>query len=833
MAERTRLRSQLMIAGALLMLLLGAASGFWLFRQKSDADRWVRHTFEVADRLSNVRLLSLRVEAYRRGYLLTGRASDRLNIERVRSDIPAELRKLEAMTADNPRQRVQVPLLAAAVMKRVRSAERSVALYDRGRFVEAVAVVRSAETQREIADVLQLIARIRHEENQLFQSRLARAASSEQRLQILFLSCVLLMFLLGFAMHRERRARLLVLHRANALLEDDILRRQHVEAQLALLATHATDAVIRTDLDGRCIYASPSAEAVLGVDPQRMIGHSVGAGIDPEFRDEVVEFHRLLASGVIERGVITYRAHRADRPNQEFWIEAHSGLVRDQADFRPLEIIASLRDVTERKRLEFALEAAVQAKSAFLANMSHEIRTPMNGVLGFADLLLHSELDPEQQRHVQLIVDSGKAMMRLLNDILDISQVEAGQMQIAPERVELRHVLRNCFKLVQPAAAQKDLLLHINIAPELPAFVRLDGLRLRQILLNLLGNAVKFTHQGEVTLRARHALGKFDEIEILVSDSGIGIASERQAAIFEQFVQAEQSTARRFGGSGLGLAISNRLAQLMGGTLSVESSPGRGSTFCLRPPLAEIAGPELAAPERAAPETAARPLHVLLAEDHDVNQALMEAMLAQLGHRVTTVGNGMLAMGAIARATRTNQPFDLILMDMQMPVMSGIEATRRLRGKGATMPILAITANAYAEDIAECLAAGMQAHIAKPVQLADLAAAIARWVPAAAAGLAPAGLTFTVDPALQARFDARKDELRACAERIADTGQFGDADMDELRGLLHKLAGSAGMFRQAELGRRAGDLEDALETAEPAARPELVRQVSETLAVAA
>jgi PAS domain S-box-containing protein len=832
MAERTRLRSQLMIAGALLMLVVGAASGFWLLRQKSDADRWVRHTYEVADRLANVRVLSLRAEAYRRGYLLTGRASDRTSVASIRAAIPGELRKLEAMTADNPRQRVQVPQLTAAVIGRVDSAERSIALYDQGRAAEAVAELRSGRALAEINHVLRLLTRIRGEEDRLYQLRLQRSAAFEARLQALFLSCVILVLVLGFGIHRERRERLLVLRRANAMLEEDILRRQQAEAQLALLATHATDAVIRVDLEGRCIYASPSSATVLGVAPERMLGHMVGAGIDPEFRDQAIAFHHQLASGAVERGVMTYRAHRADRPDQEIWIEAHSGLVRDQADFRPLEIIASLRDVTERKRLEFALEAAVQTKSSFLANMSHEIRTPMNGVLGFADLLLHSELDPEQQRQVQLIVDSGKAMMRLLNDILDISQIEAGQMRIAPERVDLRHALRNCFKLVQPAAAQKELPLHINIAPELPAFVRLDGLRLRQILLNLLGNAVKFTHHGEVTLRARHVPNRTDEIEILVSDTGIGIAPERQAAIFEQFVQAEQSTARRFGGSGLGLAISNRLAQLMGGSLAVESKPGKGSTFCLRLPLEQVAGPEIVAAEPVAPEPEMRQLHILLAEDHDVNQALVEAMLTQLGHRVTTVGNGMLAMGAIARATRTHQPFDLILMDMQMPVMSGIEATRRLRAKGETIPIVALTANAYADDVAACLASGMQAHLAKPVQLADLAAAITRCVPRAPAAPASAGLTFTVDPALQARFDARKDELHACAERIAEAGLFSDADIDELRGLLHKLAGSAAMFRQAELGRRAGDLEDALETADPGERPDLVRQVSEALAAA-
>jgi signal transduction histidine kinase/DNA-binding NarL/FixJ family response regulator len=488
-------------------------------------------------------------------------------------------------------------------------------------------------------------------------------------------------------------------------------------------------------------------------------------------------------------------------------------------------------DIARRTELEAELiaarasaEAAASAKSSFLANMSHEIRTPMNGVLGFADLLLHADLPPEQQRQAQMIVDSGRAMMRLLNDILDLSKIEAGQMQVAAETVELRHALRNCIKLVRPAAEQKGLELCFEVAPELPAFVQIDGLRLRQIVLNLVGNAVKFTGSGGVTVRARYAGVEADTLEIAISDTGMGIAPERLPAIFEEFVQAEQSTAKRFGGTGLGLPISKRLAELMGGSLSAESTHGRGTTFLLRLPLIEAdeALPEAQGTSAELPE--ARPLHILLAEDHDVNQALMQAMLAQLGHRMTIAADGSQAVTAVLQAHNEGVPFDLVLMDMQMPVLDGVQAARELRAAGQGLPIIALTANAYADDVAACLAAGMQAHLAKPVQVAELARTIVRWTPVQPIAVkVPRALT--IDPSLQERYAARKAELLAFATQIGATRTFADTDMEELRSLLHKLAGSAGMFGEAQLGSEAAELEDALEAATSEQRPDLVEKV--------
>jgi PAS domain S-box-containing protein len=841
LAELMTRRSQWLLVAAFAMLVCCAAAVALLLAEKQNADNWVRHTFEVTDRLSRVRILSLRVEVYRRGYLLTGDSRARGGIEPIRRTLPGEVAALHEMTQDNPVQRPATVALARLIRARLAEIAHSLDLRDAGRIDAATALLAGPANRRATAQMVELIDRIRGEEQRLLALRLKRERDLEGPIQVAGLASGLLVLLLALLVARERRERVLALREANRRLHDDIARREIAEEELAVLAMNATDAVFRIDLAGDCIYASPSTEQVMGLEPARVLGKPIGVAVAPEHREEMFEFHRLLAAGELDRGVITYRTHRFDDPSRELWIEAQCGLIRDPVTAAPREIIASLRDVTPRKQLEIELqaareraEAAVQAKSSFLANMSHEIRTPMNGVLGFADLLLAGDLPPEQRHHAQLIADSSRAMMRLLNDILDLSKVEAGQMQVGSERVELAHALGNCIKLMEPPAAQKGLALGFVVDPALPRHIVADGLRLRQVTLNLLGNAIKFTERGSVTLRVRAGgTAAAPLLEVAVADTGIGIPPERQAAVFEQFVQAERSTERRYGGTGLGLAISSRLAALMGGDLSLRSEEGKGSVFTLRLPLvpAEQAETTVAAPAPSA--GAARPLRVLVAEDHDVNHLLMREMLARLGHQASIVPDGAVAVAAVAEAEAAGAPFDLVLMDMQMPVLGGIAATEAIRAGGVTaerLPILALTANAYADDIAACLAAGMQAHVAKPVQLAELSAAIARWAGAASQ---PAPAALSVSPALWAKFAARLAEITAAAEQIATAASYGDDEIEGLRGLLHKLAGSAGLFHQSALGQRASELEDALEEAPPPERAALIGDVLEALRQAA
>ncbi len=419
--------------------------------------------------------------------------------------------------------------------------------------------------------------------------------------------------------------------------------------------------------------------------------------------------------------------------------------VRHEVKIKTGELVQKEREVSQALADS---EAATAAKSTFLANMSHEIRTPMNGVIGFTQLLDDGRLDDNQQRYVQMISESGAVMMNLLNDILDISKVDAGLMQMNSSPIDVRHILTSCMKLVSPTAETKQLDLIVTIDPLLPKLVNGDGLRLRQVILNLLANAVKFTKKGHVKLEANFRAsrpGETDqnqrsEISICVSDTGIGIAPDRQAAVFEPFQQADGSTARKYGGTGLGLSISNQLVQLMGGEMLMKSQVLKGSSFTINIPVetcdgdgrgnAEIRTEQSDEPPRPS-VVRARKTKILVAEDHDVNQMLLSEMLANLGFEFEIAENGVDAVAIIGQAKQDQEQFDLVLMDIQMPYIDGLKATEIIRNSGISadqLPIIALTANAYAQDIENCLAVGMQAHLAKPFSIEDLQGLIAIWV---------------------------------------------------------------------------------------------------------
>jgi signal transduction histidine kinase/CheY-like chemotaxis protein len=377
-------------------------------------------------------------------------------------------------------------------------------------------------------------------------------------------------------------------------------------------------------------------------------------------------------------------------------------------------------------------QAATIAKSDFLATMSHEIRTPMNGVMGTVELLLDTELTPAQRELVRTAQSSAEFLLIIINDILDYSKLEAGRVELESKRLSPSQVIDGVTSLLSRQATAKDLALVSSVPPDLPGWVLGDPTRLRQVLVNLCGNAIKFTERGEVRLAVTHrclADGAM-ELRFAISDTGIGISDAARAKLFTRFTQADSSTTRKFGGSGLGLAISRQLVELMGGTIGVDSKEGTGSTFWFTircqaseaPSEAEICGQDQPEARRT------RSLRVLVAEDNATNQMLAKAMLAKLGHTVDIVADGRAAVAAVQ-----SRVYDLVLMDVQMPEMDGPTATRIIRGLAgpvATIPIIALTANAMVGDRESYVAAGMSDYLSKPLTLRALKAALARFADA-------------------------------------------------------------------------------------------------------
>ena len=385
------------------------------------------------------------------------------------------------------------------------------------------------------------------------------------------------------------------------------------------------------------------------------------------------------------------------------WVGYQKALARAEANRRTA--VAARADA----------ERAARAKSDFLAAMSHEVRTPMNAVLGAAGLLRQTRLDAPQVDYVEMISNAGSVLMNVLNDILDLSKIEAGKFAILASRTDLRALVKSCADLWTPQAAGAGLTFEVHIDPATPTWVTVDAARLNQILFNLLSNAVKFTDAGGVSLALRATPRGPDSVELAftVADTGMGIAPEAITRLFNAFEQADPSISRRFGGSGLGLAISQRLARLMDGQITVRSEPGRGSVFEVSLP-AMIEAPSAEAP--AAQPAATLPsagLRVLVAEDNAVNRKIVEALLSSLEAAITFTENGAEALDALQ-----TQAFDIVLMDIQMPVMDGVEATRRLRssdGPNARIPVIALTANVMEDQCRAYREAGMDGEIAKPI----------------------------------------------------------------------------------------------------------------------
>ena len=504
------------------------------------------------------------------------------------------------------------------------------------------------------------------------------------------------------------------------------------EARYRFLADNAPGMISRTSLNGEPLYVSPSSSRVFGYTPSEMIHQNAQDMVHPE------DFERVMGAIM---GMIEQRRGRLDEPlcyralhkdGHWIWIETNPTLVFDE-EGEPIEFIDVIRDVTQTKTFEAELEqsrrkaeAAAAAKSAFLANMSHELRTPLTSIIGFSRLMdEQSELAPDARGYARRILDASEALLAIINDVLDFSKLEAGQAQIEIQPLSVRQLVDETTGIVAIQAAAKRLELRTALDPRTPEMIGGDVARLRQVLLNFLSNAVKFTDEGSVTVKTRWRGRKGSgRLRIEVCDTGTGIAADKIGRLFERFSQTEVSINRTHGGTGLGLAISKGAIELMGGEVGVDTAPGQGSTFWFEIPATAAAAPA-AQPAETGPAPDCPPLRVLVVDDTAVNRELVKLMLEPLGLQIEEAAGG--ADGVQAAMTR---PYDLILMDVRMPGVDGLEATRLIRAVSALnrrTPILALTADVQPENALACRGAGMDDVLAKPIVPAELIGKLMQW----------------------------------------------------------------------------------------------------------
>jgi PAS domain S-box-containing protein len=717
------------VSGFTLMIL--AAGLTYNFTVKMDqAAKQVGHAREIRRELNEAEAGLLQLENDQRSYITTGHEQLLDGWDAKVAEVREHLQKLQELEVNHSRQRKVLHQLAVLSSERLDRATRD--LTTGQQMIGAGVGVGLLERSRGLIEAIESDADARLRESQIQSDQASRAVFLMLPLGVFvcFGTLTLGVFFLNSGMGGRQRAE-------GALKE--------AEKKYRGIFENAVEGIFQNTPTGHFISANPAMARMLGFDsPEELIrtrndierqGYA-----EPALRNT---FKQMLE----ENGVVTgfeYEICRKD--GSRIWVSENSRIIRD-AEGRPLYYEGSVRDITQRKEAEVELrtakdaaESANRAKSEFLANMSHEIRTPMNGVLGMTGLLLDTSLTQEQKKFAETIQLSGEALLTIVNDILDFSKIEAGKLELEIVDMNLAHLVRGTVELLKETAKSKGLELHASIDPDVPVGLRGDGGRIRQILINLLGNAIKFTAHGQVELviSLDRQTAETASLHFRIIDTGIGINLETQARLFQAFTQADGSTTRRYGGTGLGLAICKELVEKMRGDIGVASSSGAGSNFWFTVELGKqpkgdaaitsqgIKDIEVREPRASLDQYGgtARAQRVLIAEDNAINQFLATAQLKKLGYAADTVTNGIEVLEAFSRI-----PYDIILMDCQMPELDGYETTRRLRSQGGHQPlIIAMTANAMEGDRELCLAAGMDGYLSKPMRIADLKSALAEAV---------------------------------------------------------------------------------------------------------
>ena len=660
----------------------------------------------------------------------------------------------------------------------------------------------------------------------------------------------------GLALLLRRRARLT----ASAIADKERVEQLLEESELRFrILTRATNEAVRDwNIDDGSVWWNCNVQTLFGYSEEDVGPTNTwwSETIHPDDRNRVVTSLQALMRRSEDFWSGEYRFRRADGSYAEVFDRGY--ILRNQ-DGRAVRMIGSIVDITKRKRemeLARARDAALESarmKSQFLANMSHEIRTPMNSVIGMTDILLHTELTPEQREFVEIVRVSGESLLTIINDILDFSKIEAGKLTFEMQDFEPRTVVEEMVAMLREQTHAKNLHLSAMVAQDMPVAVRGDPGRLRQVLTNLVCNAVKFTPQGGIDVRATkesegdtHVVLRFE-----VTDTGIGVPEEARACLFQPFSQVDASTTRKYGGTGLGLAICKQLVNLMGGQIGCRSAPGQGSTFWFTVRL-EKPGPAVSL-LNVSPEIAQRPVdlpvprlpadirrrtRILIAEDNAFNQKVVLRQVREMGFGADAVASGIEVLEALGRI-----PYDLILMDCQMPEMDGYACAaeiRRWEDGRKHVPIIAMTAHVMREDRDKCLAAGMDDFLSKPVRVAHLGSVLTRWLTASAttaageASVPPTNSADTLSPSPSVDWEIFRElagsdamRLQKLSERYLrqTTEQFAklrDAiatgAAPDVKRIAHSAAGSSAMcgmnpmvalLRELERMGQMGQLADA------------------------
>lgn len=724
------------LAAAILVAIGGVA--YWSITKLTESSRQVQNTEAVNNELHALLVDLNEAETGQRGYLLT---QDRDYLQpylKAQNSVRRNLQDLRQLTADTPRQQQRLNTLTPLIDERLNLLVDILSLQERGQAEAALQLLQTNREQALMAEIRSLVSQMRVEEQQLLVWRSQQATRWTRTTEVTYRVGAVL--------------NIVILALVYSLIRRDILSRQTTEDELeternfvsAILNT-ANALVLVLDAEGRIVRFNQACVNTTGYIFEEIAGKRFSeVFLPPETRVSVTSIFNHLRAGKVQT---QYEQDWLTKEGERRVIAWSNTPLFNEKGAVEYTIIAGI-NITERKRAEAALqqakreaEAASRVKSEFLATMSHEIRTPMNGVIGMTGLLLETALTPQQRDFVGTIRSSGDALLTIINDILDFSKIESNKLELEQQPFDVGVCLEEALDLLAPQAVEKGLELACLIEPHVPKPVIGDATRVRQILVNLLGNAIKFTETGAVTITvtARSieiARPYAYEIQVAVKDTGIGIPAERMDRLFQSFSQIDASTTRRYGGTGLGLAISKRLTEIMGGRMWVESQVGAGSTFFFTIQV-EAASERLGAslqqdqplcPSRApaasaAPLLAQRlPLRILLAEDHLVNQKLALLLLERLGYRADVAANGLEVLEALH-----HQPYDVVLMDVQMPEMDGLEASRRIVQEWSLQQrprMIAMTANALQGDREECLAAGMDDYLSKPIKIDALVKAL-------------------------------------------------------------------------------------------------------------